>query len=705
MNQYDPLIPEPKSKSSNKWLWIALGGCLVMFACLTFTAVLGIVGYFYFQETNQTAVSEIQLTRDLQVTRRAAESATPLPPETPTTTARATDIPATPTAEITIIPTSELNLSVPDTIDTSPIPQQARDDLEKLFQTHYPSNDYFEPAQRLGKLNLGARTVVGPAYQIGDTRSFYNGDKEIEATLMAMTAHMYFWAENGLGLDQTAVSAAADRFETEYYPQIINLFGDVWTPGIDGDSHFSVLHTNDDSEDELGRFNSTDEYPQTLYDQSNEQEMLYMNLDALDLGSDLYFGTLVHELQHLIQWYVDPSEDLWVNEGLSQLAEIYVGLETADTYDYLVDSSTQLNSWNFDDDKVYAHYAASYLFMVYLWEQLGDAAIQEYSRHPANGMAGVRAVLEGYRPDTTLEQFFADWTAANYLDDRAADPRYYYDTLDFRHPTFEDAVSEPTFETTNTLPQYGAHYYDLNDLHGETTISFAGDTLVELTDSAPRSGSTMWYAPAVNEMNAQLTGSFDLTELDQATLKYSVWHDLEVDYDYAYVSISDDGGATWDLLAPDGSSVGEYGPAYNGRSDEKPDSRSGWIKDSVSLNLYTGKSVLIRFEVLTDSDVVESGFAIDDISIPELKYYSDVESGPDGWQANGFVQMGWFLPQQWMVQLIVAGPDPKVTTIPLNEFNQGEWTTDIGKGGGVLVVTPLTPFNNETADYWLHIDQ
>ncbi len=714
MTQFDPYTPESQPKPSRKWLWIALAGCLVMFVCLAGTAVIGIAGYIYFQESETTAVSDAQLTRETEVTRRAAETLTPVPPETPTAAARDTNTPEplqvdTPepeaTTTATATPTSDLNLPVPDTIETAAIPEQARRDLEKLFNTQYPTNDYFEPAERLGRSNLGPRTIIGPAYQIGDTRSFYNGDKELEATLMAVTEHTYFWVENGLDLDQTAVSAAANRFETEYYEVITGLFGDVWTPGIDSDPRFSVLNTSDGSEDELGRFNSTDEFPKSLYSQSNEQELLYMNLDALDFGSDLYFGTLVHELQHLIQWYVDPSEALWVNEGLSQLAEIYVGLETADTYDYLVEPATQLNSWDTDDDKVYAHYAGSYLFMVYLWEQLGDDAIQEYARHPANGMAGVRAVLEGYGDGRTLEQFVADWAAANYLDDSATDPHYYYKVLDFRRPTFEDKISEPNFETTKTLNQYGVHYYDLNDLRGETTISFAGDTLVELTDAPPRSGSNMWYAPSVNEMNAQLTGAFDLTELDRATLKYSVYYDLEEDYDYAYISISEDGGTTWSLLAPDGTTAGEFGAAYNGRSDLQPDSQNGWVKESISLTPYTGKSILLRFEVLTDSDIVGSGFAIDDIAIPELKYQSNVEAGADGWQANGFVQMGRLLPQQWKVQFIVKGPNPTVETLPINNFNQLEWTTDIGKGGGVLVITPLTPFTNETADYWLKIEQ
>ena len=115
---------------------------------------------------------------------------------------------------------------------------------------------------------------------------------------------------------------------------------------------------------------------------------------------------MVHEIQHLIQWSMDSNESTWLNEGMSQLAEIYMGLETADTYDYLRQPDIQLNTWDYEDDVVDAHYSGAYLYSVYLWEQLGEDAIQELSRHPANGMAGVRAILEGYDPSLEAGE---DW--------------------------------------------------------------------------------------------------------------------------------------------------------------------------------------------------------------------------------------------------------------------------------------------------------
>jgi immune inhibitor A len=343
---------------------------------------------------------------------------------------------------------------------------------------------------------------------------------------------------------------------------------------------------------------------------------------------------------------------------------------------------------------------------IYLWEQLGEDAIRELSRHPANGMAAIYAILEGYLPDTSLAQFTADWAAANYLDDPDAGPIYHYQNLNLRRPSLaEKANPNDELDITQELDQFAVDYIDLNDLRGETTITFAGNTNTPIIGAPPRSGEVIWYAPAVNDMNAQLTASFDLRNVDTATLKYAVWYDLEDEYDFAYVSISSDGGETWDLLMPSHHRSGEYGPAYNDRSVTRSDAVNGWLKESISLNPYVGHVVLIRFDVLTDSGVTGQGFAIDDISIPELGYETTIDDGIDGWQAEGFVNIGWQLPQQWSVQLIEDGPTPKVTPLPLNELNQGQWIIDVGKGGGVLVIMPQTPFINEPATYWLHVEQ
>ncbi|HZD11023.1 MAG TPA: hypothetical protein VE553_06750, partial [Candidatus Binatia bacterium] len=640
---------EPGTSGSR--LFIA--GCLLTALCLVCVVVVGALGV-YFYEHERISLPQAQATATAPV---VAETS---PTGTPTTAASPTVVTEAPPANPLFggaLPTALARGSsparpappanVPASIVQAPVSEAGLQQLEELLLADYPVHDFYEASQRLGRLDVGPRTVSSPAYQVGDHQTFYVDDGQADATLLAVTDHAYYWVEDSLNLEPAAVEATAQRFEEEYYPRLVHIFGQEWQPGVDNDPHFSVLHLDymDTNGDELGHFNSGDEYPRSFFSGSNQQELIYLNMDNLTLGSELYFGTLVHEFQHLVQWYVDGNETAWMNEGLSQLAEIYAGLETAESVDYLLAPDTQLNSWSYTGDEIYAHYAASYLFCVYFWEQLGEAAAQELARHPANGIAAVDAVLKGFRPDLSLEEFMGDWVAANYLDDSAAGPQFAYESIDLRRPVTVASIDYAPQELVETLDQFGAHYIDL-DLEGNTTIAFAGDTATRFLPTMAYSGEQVWFAPAQDTINAQLTRRFDLTNLDRATLTFQAWYDLKYDLDYGYVSVSLDDGQTWELLDLSNGGAGDYGSALNGSSESRPGAeKGGWVQESVALDAYAGRSILVRFELLTYYDSDARGLALDDIAVPELDYLDDAESDGGGWQSSGFVRLGSQLPQ------------------------------------------------------------
>jgi hypothetical protein len=328
------------------------------------------------------------------------------------------------------------------------------------------------------------------------------------------------------------------------------------------------------------------------------------------------------------------------------------------------------------------------------------------ARAPGIGMGSVHTILRTYQPELNFDTFFANWAVANYLDNGSPDPLYHYENLRLGRPSHAIELKAAPFDTVSDVNQFGVDYVEL-DLTGEATITFAGNSRLDLIESPPHSGEQMWFVPPVDDTNARLTGVFDLTGLTQATLSFWAWYDLEEDFDFAYLSVSTDGGESWRLLVPDHATPGEYGPAFNGRSSDERDNEDGWIEESISLDSYVGQEVLIRFEVLTDPAVHGLGFAIDDLSIPELGYASDVEGGPpDGWLAEGFVQTGWLLPQLWHLRLMRTNDIGAVEVVPLdlNELNQGQWTVDLGQDGGILMITATTPFSEDPASYWLVVE-
>lgn len=710
---------EPKGNKVNKFLKYALG-CLSVMAVLLLV-VIGGLGYLYFQTQNEAAIIEQtqEAARQAQViAQQQTAEAVPLPTDT---LLPPTALPATPTPVIqltspplpTVIPTEIpptqepepqvvdiLNLPVPDEIEKRPVPAQAKQSLQTLYDTNFIVHDYYEATIRLSPFDIGPRVVEKPPYEVGATQTFFSEEQKIDAQLVAASDKLYFWFENSLDVSPEEAQEILNRFEWEYLPKLNYLYGDVWTPGVDNDPRFSILHVAGlDTGDELGFFSSANQYPATIDRTSNEQEIIFLNMEFLELGDDFYFGTLIHETHHLIHWNLDVNETAWLNEGLAQLAELYMGFQTASAYDYLLNTDIQLNKWD-NEEFVFEHYASSYLFSTYLWEQFGDEAIQQIVRMPENGMQAVEKIVAQYRPDESLDQFFADWAVANFLDNGLLSSRYNYQNLDLSKPNFINRLSQPPSSLTSDIPQFGVHYIEL-DFTGLATLSFAGDTVVPLIDSAPPIGENMWVAAPVDLADSTLTRTFDLTDAEEATLEFWAWYDLEIDWDFAYIEASTDGGQTWRFLTPTHSTPGEFGPALNGRSADEPDSVNGWVKESINLDPYLGTVVTLRIELLTDASVSEGGLAIDDIAVPELGYFDDVEDGNQGWTASGFAIVGATLPQSWTVQLIDNSLLPTVTELPLNDANQGQWRVSLGSRGGVLVVTAQTPFVDSPATYWV----
>jgi immune inhibitor A len=703
-----------QGRKQNALVYI-LSGCLVILIFLMCTGTSVLIGLYLYDRYGlpEFVVNAAEVTGpSLAVTPEAALQAPTLPTLAPPIAGVEnwpTPLPTLPPSEsetdqaIVANTFQELDNSLPVTLDQYPIPNNAYAYLERLYLADHPAHDYYNSAVHLGKLEAGPRAFNKPSFEKGSKQVFKTEDGDVTATLVAVTEHAYFWIDDNLEIPEELVTQAATQLEENYYSRVNQLFGQPWAPGIDGDPRFSILHlASVGNLYELGYFSDQDEYPKSLFRNSNEQELVYLNMDQLEIGSELYYGTLVHELQHLFQWNLDKNEDTWFNEGMSQLAELYAGLGTVVPDPYLNQPEIRLDRWSYEDYEIDAHYGASFLFLTYLWEQLGEGAVYELIRHPANGLIAVHSVLQAFQPERSLESFMGDWAAATFLDDPFAGDHFAYTMLDLPPAAVKKKVQDLPFKESGEIEQFGIHYIDI-DRNGAMTITFAGDTTAQLIDAAPTSGEQMWYAVPSNDSDTQLTANFDLSQLNSATLTFSAWYDLEEDYDFAYVSVSTDQGQTWDILPIQHSQSGHYGPAFSGKSVYAADAVNGWVRETLSLNQYAGQQILLRFHVLTDFETTGRGFALDDIAISELGFYDSAESGTGQWDAQGFVRTGWLLPQQWIVRLIHNGNPASVESLSLNPLNQGHLPIYLEEGG-TLVIMPLTPFVDETAQYWLQVD-
>ncbi len=567
-----------------------------------------------------------------------------------------------------------------------------------------PDRDLLALAVRLGRVAKPVSPIARtepPSYTEGDRQTFTVPDSltpsllSTDAALRLITPRAYFYFQGGHDVSADDLAAGGREFEEKIYPEVMRYFGQESSPGVDSDPHITLLHA--DLPGAGGFFTDQNEYPKAACPASNEREMIYL---ASGPGSSGYDGLVAHELQHLIHWNADHNEETWVNEGLSELAAEIVAGAQGQIPAALNSPDTQLNAWEPQGGSNSAHYGIAHLFIRYLldryggWENAGRLL-----KEPADGIAGIDNYLAPF--GTTFSDVFADWVIANYLNDPAGG-RYSQPNIE-GHASPAATLSDYK-DGDGDVHQFATDYLEIKLPQGDAVFSFDGADTVTAIANQPYSGSGQWWSGHGDGIDSTLTAGFDLTGLKSATLRFRAWYDTEKNWDYAYVEASADGGSTWRVL-PGRHTTEEdpmdlaYGPGFTGKSGggDTP----SWVEEQVDLSAFAGQKVLLRFEYITDEAVNVDGFAIDDITIPELGFVDDAE-GDGPWQAEGFRRLTGPLPQRFVVQVIEMGQTTSVTTMPLDETNSGEVRLS-GLGStldkAVIVVAAATEDTQQTASY------
>lgn len=186
-----------------------------------------------------------------------------------------------------------------------------------------------------------------------------------------------------------------------------------------------------------GYFFAGDAYSKSEYKNSNEGEILYLNIDKWGTdGYDLY-STIAHEFQHMCNFNQKgchegaldgQNEWLSINEGQSVLSEDLCGFDLKqaaggnsfiyqDAATYLADTgSYKLSSFsNYNGD-----YGCAYLFMKYLADQYGTKKINAIATSADVGADNVASTL-GVSFDTLVD----NWNMANNFDPLSSVPKLY----------------------------------------------------------------------------------------------------------------------------------------------------------------------------------------------------------------------------------------------------------------------------------------
>jgi immune inhibitor A len=616
---------------------------------------------------------------------------------TPTSTPlpAATAIPtAVVTATTTVTPTALPTQATTNGILPLPVPPE-RDlyDLARRLTLHSSS-----PIPRLA-------SPIPPTLKVGDAVEWKvnrdEGTVTVESTVLFVTDHAYWVFEDRFVADPGRLQRAADDFESNVWHAVTDALGTVWTPGIDGDPRIVIFHGKLRS-GVGGYFSSVDEYPVSIRSDSNQREVIYISADAFTLGGTAYLGTLAHELQHAIHWAADPGEDSWVNEGISEVAAGLAGFPAESPPAFLRQPDTSLTQWEPEIFQASPNYGGAALFFEYLASHFGGTeTLRAIIENQMDGIDSVNAVLAQRGYNLTTRDVFADWVVANYVDDNSG--LYSYPTSDYSRPRTTYVTVQETVH--DSVHPFGTNYYTLQNLDSSMTVNFRGTATGNVFPATPYSGQACWWSNAGDSIDTTLTRSVDLNGTNEATFEFMAWYAIEEDWDYAYVEVSTDGGATWQILPTDHASTENpngtaYGPGITGQSE-------GWVKETVDLDQYAGLEILLRLEYITDDAIHDRGACFDDFAIPEISW-SDAADNSGDWISEGFTLINNQRPVEYLVQVIRDKPEGPSQVQRVITGTDGRGTLSVAApetGETVIVaVSAVTPEVSGPLEYSITFD-
>lgn len=370
----------------------------------------------------------------------------------------------------------------------------------------------------------------------------------------------------------------------------------------------------------------------------------------------LYEGVFAHEWQHLLQYYTDPQETVWLDEGLSDVAAALTGYVDTDAtvFERGADNhlfcfqgfgivqapgnpnprdcggpENSLNLWGEDDnpDAVLADYGHAFSFMLFLQDRYGvDILSRLHNDGELQGLDSVAAALaaEGADLYEVLHDHQSMVLLDRLIDDAAHAVVRGVERSRVTTPSLSSTVNldnPDAYDDPGAAPN-GADYVPLQGADGKAlrgrdlrSVVFDGAKTLPprplewtiVTDDPDRPGNPVLWSG--NESNTDAAAVFEATvPAEDPTLRFLAKFGAEAGYDYGYVQVSTDGGATYTTIPGDNTTEGPLGPALNGTT-------AGFQPQAYDLSAYAGQSILIAIRYVSDGGVNEGGLRVDDITV------------------------------------------------------------------------------------------
>ena len=546
--------------------------------------------------------------------------------------------------------------------------------------------------------------------QVGDLRDFWTLDYPNMAMvsnrfrLAAISDGAYWWVGEDVKVETEALSRTLEEAEGQVLPRVEAVFADDIEP-----DRWHIISGRIPGVG--GYVSGSDQYAASVSPYSNEVAAIYINSRAAAPGEAGFSQILAHELQHVIHQEADASEATWLNEGLSELAVTEAGYSPGSIFHYLRRPDASLVNWpDHLGANVGLNYGASALFVHYLREKYAPSGgLQDLLAIQSDGIIAVDefltqrgATMADGRP-ADFRAVFADWMAANLLDLESGPHGYRNLDVQASITRRQKADAEGSAES---LAQYGIDYVEIQEAGEAGVVHFEGSATTPLL--ATDVEGKCWWSNRGDSISATLTRHLTIppaaSDGSEPMLTYRYWHDIEEEWDYLYVSVSTDGGKSWDVLEATGTTdsnpVGNsYGYGYTGDS-------KGWQDGKASLAPYAGRDALARFHYVTDDAINGPGFCVQGMHVSG----DDLDGDAVGWKPDGFALVNNRVQQDWIVWVIAEGREPSATRVALeldaeSDRFMGSMPVDVAADERLVVaVAPIAPATMEEAEYRLWVE-
>tara|TARA_Y100001970_G_C14255243_1_gene874828 strand:+ start:252 stop:2291 length:2040 start_codon:yes stop_codon:yes gene_type:complete len=379
------------------------------------------------------------------------------------------------------------------------------------------------------------------------------------------------------------------KFNTEIHPIITNVFYNT-----DINPYIYVVITNLNP-GIAGYYSDSNNYPVNLHYGSNEVDIIFIDIDQIKNGEQSFLSTLTHELTHLYQFQINSYSNSWIKEGTAELITNSVGLQRpldSNIFSRPISLST-LNNPNLQQ---YGYFT---FFFLYLQDRFNPLNLYELLQHENKSIEGIIDYLKtNHNYQNHSKDLLNEWglEVLNCIIENCS----FYDDFINSTPVIELNDSQ----TIEMLP-LSLQFYKILDSQN-TSIQISTEILNENND--------IWWSGNGDLIDNMITFEFEIKDLDNYSLYFDTYFDIEGRFDLVYLEISKDGGASWEILSTpamnsQSSSFYALGPHYTNQIED-------WINEEILIgNLNITDKLLVRFEYITDDSVNNKGFYIKDITL------------------------------------------------------------------------------------------